>query len=181
MIKLLIKLLDKVCRLCAVIAAILLLFVTFSIAYSIITRQMGLGSPIWIFQFNEYSLLWITFLGTAWLLAEDKHVQICLLTNVLGKRVNKILEISHSLVGFGLCGVLAWYGFFSTQSHFARNVIDTQAVDVPKWIILVVIPFGFVLLSLQFLRNFFVSLSRDKTTTDIRVEDQSIDAKNTLS
>ncbi|MGI9535847.1 MAG: TRAP transporter small permease [Desulfocapsaceae bacterium] len=155
----LIKLLDKVCQLCAVIAALLLLFVTFSITYSIITRQMGLGSPIWVFQFNEYSLLWITFLGTAWLLAENKHVQISLLTTVLGDKVNKGLDVIHNIVGSVLCGVLAWYGFFSTKDHLVRNVIDTQAVDVPKWIILVVIPFGFTLLSLQFLRKLYVSVS----------------------
>ena len=176
----LIKFLDKVCQLCAVIGALLLLFVTFSIAYSIVTRQMGLGSPIWIFQFNEYALLWVTFLGTAWLLAEDKHVHICLLTNVLGKRINKVLDILHNLVGFGLCGVLAWYGFFSTQNHLARNVIDTQAVDVPKWLILSIIPLGFVLLSLQFLRKLYVSLYGAGMAKDIDAECQTIDPGRSL-
>ena len=166
----LIKLLDKVCQLCAVIGALLLLFVTFSIAYSIITRQMGLGSPIWVFQFNEYSLLWITFLGTAWLLAEDKHVRISLLTNVLGERANKLLVVIHNIVGFLLCGLLAWYGYFSTKDHLVRNVIDTQAVDVPKWIILTVIPFGFALLSLQFLRKLYISLSGLQLEADADAE-----------
>ena len=176
----LIKVLDKTCQLCAIIGALLLLFVTFSIAYSIVTRQMGLGSPIWIFQFNEYSLLWITFLGTAWLLAEDKHVQICLLTNVLGERPNKILGIIHSVVGFGLCAVLAWYGFFSTKDHFVRNVIDTQAVDVPKWIILTVIPFGFILLSLQFLRKLYVSITGAKNAAPGEGTCKTIDTETLL-
>ena len=157
--------------------ALLLLFVTFSISYSIITRQMGLGSPIWVFQFNEYSLLWITFLGTAWLLAENKHVRISLLTNVLGGKVNKWLDIIHSLMGFVLCGVLAWYGFFSTRDHLLRNVIDTQAVDVPKWIILAVIPFGFVLLSLQFLKKFYLSVSGRPVSADSDVDKSEQDAE----
>lgn len=152
------------------LGALLLLFVTFSITYSIITRQMGLGSPIWVFQFNEYSLLWITFLGTAWLLAENKHVQISLLTNVLGQKTNKILDIIHNIVGSVLCGVLAWYGFFSTRDHLLRNVIDTQAVDVPKWIILAVIPFGFILLSLQFLKKLYLSVSGPQSAVDSDIE-----------
>lgn len=160
-------------------AALLLLFVTFSIAYSIITRQMGLGSPIWVFQFNEYSLLWVTFLGTAWLLAENKHVQICLLTNVLGKKANKALDIIHSIVGCFLCGVLAWYGF-STKDHLLRNVIDTQAVDVPKWIILAVIPFGFVFLSLQFLRKLYISLSGSQLAANADAECEKQGAGNPL-
>ena len=120
---------------------------------------MGLGCPIWVFQFNEYSLLWITFLGTAWLLAENKHVQIRLLTSTLGDTANKTLTIIHNIVGFVLCGVLAGYGFYSTYDHLVRNVIDTQAVDVPKWIIIAVIPFGFTLLSLQFFRRLYISLT----------------------
>ena len=172
-----IKLLDRVCQLCAVAAVLLLLFVTFSTAYSIVTRQMGLGSPIWVFQFNEYSLLWVTFLGTAWLLAEDKHVRISLLTNILGARANKTLETVHNLVGFGLCGVFAWYGFYSTQDHLVRNVIDTQAGDVPKWIILMIIPVGFGLLSLQFLRMFFVSILGARKPETTKVSDKDIEPK----
>jgi TRAP-type C4-dicarboxylate transport system permease small subunit len=163
-----------------VIGASLLLFVTFSITYSIITRQMGLESPIWVFQFNEYSLLWITFLGTAWLLVEDKHVRISLLTNVLGEKVNKGLDIVHNIVGFALCGVLAWYGFFSTRDHLLRNVIDTQAVDVPKWIILAVIPFGFVLLSLQFLKKFYISISGRPVSIGSDVDTTEQDAEITV-
>jgi len=163
-----IRLLDRVCRICAVMGALLLLFVTFSITYSIVTRQMGLGSPIWVFQFNEYSLLWITFLGTAWLLSENKHVQISLLTNVLSQKANKVLTIMHSIVGFFLCGALAWYGFFSTKDHLIRNVIDTQAVDVPKWLILAVIPFGFALLSLQFLKKLYLSIAESDVGEDLK-------------
>jgi TRAP-type C4-dicarboxylate transport system permease small subunit len=39
-------------------------------------------------------------------------------------------------------------------------VIDVQAVDIPKGFVLVVIPLGFFLLCLQFLRRFFEGLKR---------------------
>ena len=110
-------------------------------------------------------------------MAENKHVQISLLTNFLGEKAHRTLELVHSLVGFGLCGVFAWYGFYSTQDHFVRGVIDTQAVDVPKWIILMIIPLGFGLLSLQFLRKFFVSVCSSRIPETQKVSSEPVETE----
>jgi hypothetical protein len=52
----------------AVLGGLLLLFITFSIAYSIVTRKLDLPTPVWVVQFDEYALLWVLFLATAWIL-----------------------------------------------------------------------------------------------------------------
>ena len=157
------KLLDRVCLFLAVVAGLLLLFVTFSIAYSIFTRQLGLPTPVWVVQINEYTLLWITFLGTAWVLSKNKHVSIHIFMERLSPRGRKILDVIHSFMGLCLCGAFFWYGLFTTWEHYHRRVIDVQSIDVPKAYILVVIPIGFGLLALQFFRKFVVGLSSLKT------------------
>jgi TRAP-type C4-dicarboxylate transport system permease small subunit len=156
------KLLDIICNICAVLAALLLLFVTFSIAYSIVTRQLMLPTPVWVVQFNEYALLWITFLGGAWVLARDKHVAIQLATERLSARGQVIAGMVHNFVGMGLCAVLGWYGGYTSWDHFVRNVIDVGSVDFPKAYVLMVIPIGFLLLTLQFLRKFVADATRLK-------------------
>ena len=155
------KILDKICNTLALVGSLLLLFVTFSIGYSIFTRQFNLPSPVWVVQFNEYALLWITFLGTAWLLSTDKHVSIQIVTQRLGKKGKKVLALIHSIMGMGLCGVLCWFGIYTTGDHIIRKVIDVQSIDVPKGYVLLVIPLGFFLLTLQFFRK-FISLLADK-------------------
>ena len=155
------KFLDKVCGFFAVLSALLLVFITFSIGYSIFTRQVGISSPIWIVQFNEYSLLWITFLATAWLLSRDKHVSIQLLTNFLGTKGNWVLNLLHHLVGIILCSIYLWYSFSTTKDHLVRHVMDTQAIDVSKGLIIAVIPLGFLLLLLQFLKKLILTI-RDR-------------------
>ena len=112
-------------------------------------------NPIWVVQFNEYALLWITFLGTSWLLSEDRHVSIFILTDRLSPKANQMLGHLHNLTGAVLCGILCWYSFLTTRDHIARNVIDPQALDVPKGYVLAIIPMGFLLLSLQFLSKLF--------------------------
>lgn len=144
----------------AVLAGLILLFITFSISYTIATRALGIQSPVWTVQFNEYSLLWMTFLGTAWVLSRRKHVAIDIVTGQLGPRAKRAAEIIHGLMGTGVCAVLCYYSTLMDLNLFHRGVTDVQAVDVPKYLVLSVIPFGFLLLTLQFIWNLVSEIKR---------------------
>jgi C4-dicarboxylate transporter DctQ subunit len=156
------RFLDRILKGMAALAGLLLLFITFSISYSIFTRALGLGSPVWTVQFNEYSLLWMTFLGSAWVLSRRKHVAVDIITARLGPIGRRIADVVHSLVGTGVCGVLCWYSSLITLNLFQRGVTDVQAVDIPKYLVLIVIPAGFLVLTAQFLRNLATSLGRSR-------------------
>jgi C4-dicarboxylate transporter DctQ subunit len=158
---LLTRILNEVIAGMAVLAGLLLLFITFSISYSIFTRALGFQSPVWTVQFNEYSLLWMTFLGTAWVLSRRKHVSMDVVTGRLKPRARRIAESVHSLMGIGLCGILCWFSSLMTLNLFQRGVTDVQAVDVPKYLVVIVIPVGFLFLTFQFLRNLVVALKRN--------------------
>ena len=153
-----VALLDKISSAFAVLAGALFFFVTFSITYSVFTRAIHAPSPIWIIQFNEYSMLWITFLGTAWLLSENKHISIEILMSRLSRKAKKIFHIGHDILGFLLCSAFCYYCSISTWEQYSRHIIDVQAVDVPKAFVVMIIPIGFLLLSLQFVRRLFEDL-----------------------
>ena len=156
------KFLDRILTGMAVLAGLLLLFITFSISYGIFTRALNLPNPVWTVQFNEYSLLWITFLGSAWVLSRRKHVAVDIFTSRLGPSGRRTAEIIHSLMGIGVCGVLCWYSALITLNLFQRGVTDVQAVDIPKSLVLIIIPAGFLVLTAQFLRNLATSWGRNK-------------------
>lgn len=149
-----IRILDRVCAALAVVAAALFLFCTFSICYSILTRTLGVSSPVWVVQFNEYAMLWMTFLGTGYILMKNRHASIQILSSRFGEKGKRILDRIHNLMGVLLCLVLCYFTGLSTWDHIVRKVIDVQAVDVPKGYIILVIPAGFLILLLQFLRRF---------------------------
>ncbi len=152
------RLLDRIFDFLAVIVSLILIFMTLSIGYTIFVRAVNLPGPVWIVQFNEYAMLFATFLGAGWLLSKGKHVSIELVVSRFSRRVQKICGLAHSLMGIGLSAILFWYGAYTTIENFRRKVINVQAVDVPMAYILFVIPLGFFLLFLQFGRNFFVGL-----------------------
>jgi C4-dicarboxylate transporter, DctQ subunit len=148
------KVLDRIHDFLAVVVGVILVFMTLTIGYAIFARAVHLPGPVWIVQFNEYAMLFATFLGASWLLSKGRHVSIELLVSRFSERNRKILRIIHSLMGVALCATLCWYGALTTIENFQRNVIHVQAVDVPMAYVLFVIPLGFFLLVLQFLRNF---------------------------
>jgi TRAP-type C4-dicarboxylate transport system permease small subunit len=69
-------------------------------------------------------------------------------------------------MGITVCGVICWYGAKVTWGQYVRGVTDIQVVDMPKYLILMIIPLGFLILTLQFLRNFFTNLNKVRTLRD---------------
>ena len=153
------KVLDRIFDFLAVVIGLILVFMTLSIGYAIFVRAVNLPGPLWIVQFNEYAMLFATFLGGAWLLSKGKHVSIELVVSRFSLRTQKIFDLIHSLLGMGLCAILCWYGALTTLENFQRKVIHVQAVDVPMAYVLFVIPLGFFFLVLQFSRNFVVGVN----------------------
>jgi C4-dicarboxylate transporter, DctQ subunit len=152
------KLIDFVCKLFAAVAGVLLIVVTVLIGYVILARIIHVSSPAWVTQFTEYGLLWITFLGTAWVLGRNRHIAIDLLTSQLGPRKKLALSISHNIVGCAICLVLCYFSFLTVWSMYERGVVDVQVVDIAKYKVILIIPLGFLLLALQFLRRMFIAL-----------------------
>lgn len=148
------KVLDRIHDFMAVLIGVILVGMTLSIGYAIFVRAVNIPGPVWIVQFNEYAMLFATFLGASWLLSKRRHVSIELLVSRFGPRTRRALGLIHSLVGVALCATLCWYGTLTTLENYQRGVIHVQAVDVPMAYVLFAIPLGFLLLVLQFARDF---------------------------
>ena len=142
---------DRINKVFATIGGILLLFIMATISYGSITRSLGLPSPIWIVQVNEYCLVWVTFLAAAWVLAKDGHVRVDMVFSRLSNKGKILFRLVQDVVSMAMCGLLCYLGVLSVWEHVQDKVVDVQSIDVPKAWILVVIPAGFLLLTVQFL------------------------------
>ena len=156
------RILDKILAILAILSGLLLLFITFAIFYTIFARFLDIPGPIWAVQFTEYALLWMTLLGTAWVLKQHKHVSVDLLTSRLSAQTKLYFNLGHSVMGVVVSGILCWYGTVVTWGQYQRGVMDIQVVDMPKYLILIIIPIGFLFLVGQFLRKFLTDLKRVK-------------------
>ena len=111
-------------------------------------------SPIqWVVEFSQFALLYIPLLGSAWLLKHEGHVSVDLLTHRLNPKSLSLLKFFTSLVGIMVSLVLVWYGGRVTVDLFQRDILIPEVVPIPEYIIVGIIPFGGLLMFIQFIRR----------------------------
>jgi len=117
-----------------------------------LTLRYFFNSPLlWGTEVTEILLLYITFLGMAWVFREDGHVVIDVFTSKAIGRKKKILNgISYFFVGI-VSAVLIYYGFYCAYDHYARGVFNPTVIETPIALIIIVIPIGSIPLFLEVL------------------------------
>ena len=141
-----------------VVAAIFVLFMMIAVTYDVIMRKIFGSGTMWVIDVSSYMLLYITFLGTAWLLRREGHVVIDFVLIRLKPRHRALLLVITSIVGALITLAFTWYGAKVTIDVFQRGLTDVTEMRLPLTPIMAIIPTGFFLLSIQFLRRAYGGL-----------------------
>ncbi len=144
---------DRVVDSLAVLAIVLLVFATLSVNLDVVMRYFMNRPLIWVGDATEYVLVFITFLGAAWLLKRKGHTSIDVVVTRLNPRNQALINTATSIVGAIVCLAITWYSAETTWDHFQRGIIFTKAIELPKAPLLSVIVLGSFLLFIQFLRD----------------------------
>jgi len=144
---------DRIIGGLAFFAGVLIVLITAAISLGVIVRFTTARSIVWIFEITDYCLLWIAFLGTAWVLKADGHVRMDILLNQFKPRHQTMINMVTSAVGAIACLVLCYFSAKVTWQHFWTNYLFTRFLMVPSYPILIIIPAGSFLLCIQFIRR----------------------------
>jgi len=146
------------------VASGLSLVIFFSTCTELFMRYFFNRPQIWSVEMTEYAMLYITFLGSAWLLREDGHVRIDLLLSFLNPKSQALLNSITSVFGVIVCSVLVFFGTWSTWLHCRKGLTTFSAMELLKWPFLIVIPFGGLVLLIQFVRSVFAYWEKFKSS-----------------
>ena len=113
----------------------------------------------WVLEVTEYLLVFLTFFGAAWLLRENGHIQFDLFINYLSARTRDFLGFISSCIGFIISITITIFGFLTTVDMYTRGAYTDAMLQIPRFLLIVIVPIGFLLLSIQFLRNIISFLS----------------------
>jgi len=133
-------------------AAILLVFATAAVVAGVITR--AIGQPVgWIVEVCSFILIYVCFLAAAWVLRKDGHVGIDFVVDRLRPRIRSMFYAGTSIV----CGLISltitYYGAKTTLAFYHSGQFVVSVLEPPKWVFLIIIPVGSLLLAIQcFLR-----------------------------
>jgi TRAP-type C4-dicarboxylate transport system permease small subunit len=147
----------------AILAGLMMLAITLMVTYAAVLRYLQTRPPIWVLQFTEYGLLWITFLGAAWLQRQDGHIRIDTVITNLPRKIRSKLGIINSIMGCLVTLIIVYFSSLYTIDLFRRDIMDVSAINVSKYLIFCVIPFGSLVLFLQFVRDTWNKISREMT------------------
>lgn len=131
---------------CALIPCI---FVMIVIDVSI--RTVGVTPPLFTSSIVEYALLYIAMCSAPWLVRQKGHVAIEALVSILPPALRERL----AKVVYLVCATLAMYFAYLSVELFIEACItgnlDVRGIDMPYWTQFLPMPFGYALVSLEFL------------------------------
>lgn len=155
------RLFDAVVNGFAVIAGVILILVMLSVCLDVVMRYFLKLPMVWVDELAEYALLFITFLGTTWVLRQpDGHVIVDVIGSQLSPPKRNVLAIIASVVGIVTCGIVTYFGVKVTWGLFARGIYNPTTLEIPRGILVAVIPAGSFLLCLQFIERLANALSK---------------------
>ena len=137
----------------AALAAVLLIAVMLTTTVKVVFRYGLHKGLIGVDQISGTMLLYIAFLGAAWVLKREEHVTLDIALNALRPKYRRQLLASGSIIGGLVCLILSGVGTAEVISSLQRDIRIPAELEIPRAINLVVIPIGCLLLGLQFLRR----------------------------
>ncbi len=163
------SLFDRILDITAYIAFGLLIFSWFSVCAEVIFRYFLRQPIIWVVEVTEYIIVQITFLGAAWLLRRDGHVVVDVVTSHFSKKNQAFILTITSSVCVAMFVVITWWGAVATWGAYQENLYIPKQLGMPKFLVMLVIPVGSLLLVGQFLKRARVALL---TWRSLRNQDQ---------
>jgi TRAP-type C4-dicarboxylate transport system permease small subunit len=147
------KTFDRILAFLFWVAGGLLIFATVGTCIDVLLRY-SVNRPIsWMLEITEYTMLYIPFLGAAFVLKEDGHIRIDLVLTFLGERSRGWLNVVASFAGGVVMLTYTWFGAQVTLDYFKRGVPSLESLKTPMFLILMIIPIGGFFFAVQFFRQ----------------------------
>ncbi len=137
----------------AILAAVLMIAVMLTTTVKVVFRYGLREGLIGIDQISGTMLLYITFLGAAWVLRREEHVTLDLVVGRIAPEVRRQMLVWGSVAAALVCLTVTGFGTFETVTSWQRGIRIPAELEMPRAINLVVIPVGCLFLGLQFLRR----------------------------
>ena len=149
------RVVDVVITAFGLLAVIIVAALAFCVGLEVVMRYFFDAPTRWVIEFSEYALLWLAFLSSAWILRQEGHVRVELLTEMLSPRWQRRLHFVTSWLGAAVCAVFFWVSTTYVLGIRESGEILFKSVPIEKWTVMAVIPPGLALLAIQFVRRAF--------------------------
>jgi TRAP-type C4-dicarboxylate transport system permease small subunit len=103
-------------------------------------------------------LFLLAFLGTTWVLKKKAHINVTILVERLKPRAKTYCHLFSSFMGILVSLIILWFSLKTSIENYVVGVKIVKTYALPKWIFLSFISFGYLLLFIEFIRQFSTHL-----------------------
>jgi TRAP-type C4-dicarboxylate transport system permease small subunit len=122
--------------------------------YEVVSRYFFQRPTIWSVEFCEYMLFLLAFLGTTWVLKKRAHINVTILLERLRPRTRIYCNLFSSFMGILISLIIFWFSLKTSVENYVVGVKIVKTYALPKWIFLSFISLGYLLLLIEFVRQF---------------------------
>lgn len=156
------KILDQINIAMVVISTVLILGLTFIVGADITLRYVFLRPLGWVKEVSEYILVALGFLVAAWILKDDGHVKMDLLLSKVSPKAQTVMNIITSIMSTLVVLIVTWFTLRVMADFYRTRLVTPSVLEPPKWVLLIPIFVGSLLLAIQFIRRTFSFIDRWK-------------------
>ena len=115
----------------------------------IVLRQVFSTGIMWADELVRIIVLWLAMFGAVAAARDNRHIRIDALSHLLPAPVIRYLRIVVDLFAAAVSAIIAWQSWRFLQLEIEFQ--DTLLIDTPAWMLHIVVPIAFLLVSYRFL------------------------------
>lgn len=108
-------------------------------------------------EVSTFLVLLTTFAGVSYGVRKARHIRMGAFLDAMPPKMEKTFIIIISLISAVVMGIMTWFSFEYLMNAMSRSHM-TPALRVPKWTFYVIIPVGFGLACIQYIRTIIKNL-----------------------
>lgn len=167
---------DHLIRYLGLLGAALVAVMMLIVVYEVFMRYFLRSPTLWVAEVSEFLLVYCVFLEVAWVMRINGHIRIDLVYSRLSPKRQTILSITTTALSIFFCAVFTWLTW--ERAWKALKLSETSGgglFSVPMFPILIILPLGSLLLTIQCIRDIRsniikLKLPRTDQSTNLNVE-----------
>lgn len=166
-----IQLVSNVSKLCGIVAALMIIVSVMVVVQMVWVRYVLQASSIWQTEFVTYLLIAATFVGSPYVLLTRGHVNVDLIPIYLQHKWRLRLALFASAISLAFCLLITWTGFHFWYEAWEADWVSDSIWEVHLWIPYFSLPFGFSILSLQYIADILSLIRGEEMPFGLSTED----------
>lgn len=162
------KFMDRLVVKIGYLGSILTLVMVLAIVYDVVLRFFFNRPTMWANDLVQYLLICVTLLLAAWVLREEGHVKVDIIVRLFKPRAQAFINCVTGVLIIAACAIFCWQSAKSTWADYKSGIMTGYSLDIPRFMVIMIIAIGSLLLLFQTIRRFqghlkkFIAILRTK-------------------